>query len=59
MDCQQDTSVIISTIVASGLLVLSELLPFATKIKSNGIIQAIFSLLSDQIKKKETISLPI
>ena len=38
--CQDNTANLVSTLIAAGLLILSEIMPFI-KSESNGILQAI------------------
>lgn len=48
-----DNATLLSTIIASSLLIVSEVLPYFTSVKANGITQVIATVLKTFIKKQE------
>ena len=51
-DCIDQTP-ILTTIIASGLLVISEILPYFKEVKGNGIVQAIISGMKNFLAKNK------
>lgn len=49
-----DNATLLSTIIASSLLIVSEILPYFTSVKANGITGVVASVLKTFIKKQET-----
>lgn len=48
-----DNTTVLSTIIASSLLIVSEILPYFTSIKGDGITQVIIGALKAFIKKEQ------
>lgn len=51
-DCVDQTP-LLTTIIASGLLVISEILPYFKEVKGNGIVQAIISGMKSFLAKNK------
>jgi hypothetical protein len=52
--CVDNNITTFTTILASGLFIVSEALPYMTKIKGNGILQIISDSLLEYLKKTKT-----
>ena len=48
-----DNASLLSTIVASSLLIISEVLPYFSSVKGNGITQVIAGILKTFVRKEE------
>lgn len=56
--CQDNTANLISTLIATGLFIVSEILPFI-KSNDNGILQSIVSRLSQRFPiRRDAVNLP-
>lgn len=51
MDSCVDSVTTITTVLVSALFLISEVLPFTTKVKGNGIVQIISDVLVTYLKK--------
>jgi hypothetical protein len=46
--CQENYSNLVSTVVAVGVLIFSEILPFIKAFEGNGVVHGIVKVLSDR-----------
>lgn len=52
MDSCTDSVTTVTTVLASALFLISEVLPFTTKVKGNGVVQIISDVLVSYLKKR-------
>lgn len=55
METCTDNTTVITTLLASGLFIVSEMLPFLSNIKGNGIIEAVSEAIANYLKKKKEL----
>lgn len=55
MDSCVDNTTAITTVLASILFLVSEVLPFTSKVKGDGIVQVISDVLVTYLKKSQEI----
>lgn len=55
MESCTDSVTTVTTILASALFLLSELLPFTSKVKGNGVVQVISDILIAYIRKTKDL----
>lgn len=52
--CQENYSNLVSSVVAVGLLIFSEVLPFIKSLEGNGVVHGIVQVLSKRFPMKES-----
>jgi|688.fasta_scaffold1718147_2 hypothetical protein len=58
MDTCTDNITTLTTLLASGLFIVSEMLPYMSKVKGNGIVQIISDSLLEYLKKTRVQQTP-
>ncbi len=54
--CVDANATTLTTIIAAGLFITSEILPYMSKVKGNGIVEILTLFLKDKISKKTECS---
>lgn len=55
MESCSDNITTLTTLLASGLFIVSEMLPYMSKVKGNGIIQMVSDSLLEYLKKSKDL----